>query len=141
MLKEKIKKWLGIGDLETLLKHDVKTIKELFQASNKRSEKIEANIKDICDNAIMGVDLCYKSESALIIIKYSRVTNSFKVIEDSKCIFPSYRDMVFKLRHWARAHRVDILCMNEPVRDHHPDIPVSERILPQRNLADYYQNR
>jgi len=136
-LKEKIKHWLGIDELERMLNYDIKVVRSLLEASNRRCGKIEDNIKDICNNAIIGVDLSYRDSSAIIIIKYSRLTNGFTVIEDSQCKFVSYRQMVHHLRKLVRSNMVDITCIDEPPADY----PIAHKILPNRALIDYYAQR
>lgn len=132
-----LRKLLGIDELERILKHDVKVMRSLLEASNRRCDKIDHNIKDICNSAVMGVDLCYRDSSAIIIIKYSRLTNGFTIIEDSQCKFESYRQVVGYLRKLTHTHGVNIACFDEPKSDY----PLSRKILPDRSLIDYYTQR
>jgi hypothetical protein len=124
-LKEKIRKWLDIPSAETRLE---------FQTELRR---VRREIERLVEGSIVGVDLGYRDESEIIIIKFSRLNNALKVIANTQSNFHSYNDLVQRIRRMcgevnAQHVVIDSATSNADLR---------ARILPDKRLTDMYREQ
>lgn len=123
-LRKALRKWLGIDDY---LK-DLHLVRDLFNVTRK-------NIERLSNEAIIGVDLGYKDESSVIIIQYSRATNGFKVIADTKCKFETYQRFVRQMRAMTKEFNASFITLDGPA----DGADLKARILPDKALLDQYE--
>jgi hypothetical protein len=124
-LKEKIRKWLDIPSAENRLE---------FQTELRR---VRREIEKLVEGSIVGVDLGYKDESEIIIIKYSRLNNALKVIANTQSNFHSYNDLVQRIRRMCGEVNAQHVVIDSAA--HTPDLLA--RILPDKKLTDMYREQ
>jgi len=124
-LKEKIRKWLDVPSGEARL---------LYQTELRRVRK---EIEKMLDGSIIGVDLGYRDESEIIIIKFSRSTNAFKVIANTQSRFHSYNDLVQRLRRMCGEMNAQHVVIDSAT----DTADLRARILPDKRLTDMYREQ
>lgn len=126
-IKYKIREFLDIRSEE-----DVK-------AYRKELSRVHRAISELLDASIMGVDLGYRDESEIIIVKYSRINNAFKVIGNTNSRFKTYHDFIREMRHLCSRFNVEEIAI-----DAHTGVDqaaLRAKILPDRALTDMYEDR
>jgi phage terminase large subunit-like protein len=125
-LKENIRQWLDIPSGEARV---------LYQTELRRVRK---EIEKMLDGSIVGVDLGYRDESDIIIIKYSRINNSFKVIANESARFEMYNSFIRRIRALCKEVNAEHIVIDAA---RGIDIDLVARILPDRKLTDMYKDR
>lgn len=101
--------------------------------------KIKKTLKEIINEAIIGVDLGYRDESQVIIIQYSRLTNGFKVVADTNSRFETYRRFIDEMRGFVTKFNARTVII-----DAHSGVSKADlvaRILPDKTITDMYKER
>lgn len=124
-LKEKIRKWLDISSSEARLE---------FQTELRR---VRREIEKLVEGSIIGVDLGYKDESEIIIVKFSRINNAIKVIANTQSNFHTYNVFAQRLRGLCREMNAQHVVIDSAT--HTPDLLA--RILPDKRLTDMYREQ
>ena len=125
-LKEKIRKWLDVSSGETRL------------AYQNELRRVRTEIEKMLDGSIVGVDLGYREESEVIIIKYSRISNSFKVIANESSKFEMYNFFVRRLRTLCKEVNAEHVVIDA---ERGIDADLRARILPDKRLTDMYRGQ
>lgn len=120
-IRSKVLRWLGIESIFNRLTR-----------SEKANKQIIDKIREVEDSAILGVDLGYRDISQIIIIKYSKLNNAFKVIADTESRFPDYNNFVRNVRALCTKHNVEVMALDSFPSG--PDLRV--RILPDKGITD-----
>lgn len=132
-IKTRLKRWLLIFlGIDPMFVRDVEAIKAELKRVNR-------NIEDIVNKAIIGADLGYRDSSQVIIIQYSRLTNSFKVVADTNSQFLTYNEFVNKMRHVVNRYNAETV-----VIDAHNGVSKADllgRILPDKGITGRYKER
>lgn len=124
-LKEKIRKWLDIPSSENRVEYQ------------NELRRVRREIERLVEGSIVGVDLGYYDESEIIIIKYSRLNNAFKVIASNKSRFSSYNDFVQRLRRMCVERNAQHVVIDSAT----DTADLRARILPDKRLTDMYREQ
>ena len=122
-LKEKIRRWLDIPSAESVAEY------------RGELRRVRREIENLVDGSIVGVDLGYREESEVIIIKYSRINNAFKVIAHTQSRFHSYNDFVQRLRGLCGRVNAEYVAIYSAA----DAVDLRARILPDKRLTEMYR--
>lgn len=129
-IKSYIKSWLGMDKFEDYMERTYDRLSNVHHDL----DRVNKGLREVADSAIIGADLGYREESQVIIIKFSRKDNSFKVIADTTYNAGSYPQFVRTLRDTVRKYNAEIIALDQLQTMQQLDL--RSRILPDKRLID-----
>jgi hypothetical protein len=127
-LRRRLAKWLGVTggpDAHTLrlLERSKELVNKSLVLRNK-SEKLlqDFDVKLACLQALidqkteytaLAADVGFHDKSEIMVIHYSALTNSLKVLAQGDCKFETYNRLVRHLRNVCRDFNADVAILND----------------------------